>query len=295
MVSIKNPTPPLTPAPVPILNNTIDHPLTNPTPTHTHPSTFSLSGTVSLTRSQHQYPTEERDPEELERTPTKSGPPTDETAYAVDEQSQLVLLVESDESDTFSVPRNPESDSRSGGRGSISIADEPIDVSPHPKPICELPADALKVEESKHIEHTATIEDGRSSAQPEDLVMRSAQELDTYASLSALTTQPFPSIPEVTEQDDSIDKPSEDGQVGTHGELSGANGYVVEETDPKIEHAKDVRDQAESALLPSAPITPGAEEGSLAAEDQPHPAERVKKNPDVDAVSFISVRDFCCV
>ena len=297
-MSIKNPAPPLTPAPVPTSNDALFHPPTDSAPTHTQTSTSDSPGIVSLTQAQRdQYPTDERDPEEpeqiTEKLPTEWGPLTDEAVSATEEQSQLVLIVGSDASDFFPAPQNPESGPGSGGRAGIT--DEPTDVSPPLKPVGELPIDTSKVETPKGIERTVAIEDDGDSTQPKDLVTHTTQALDTRVSLPAFTTQPFLSVSEVTEQDDSTYQPSEEGAVDAHGEPNSVNGYVVGEIDPKIQHVEDVKDKAESALLPSTPTTPGAEEGSLAAEDQPHPAERVKKQPDTEAVSFVSVRDFCCV
>ena len=50
---VKNQTPPPAPAPIQTLNGTTAQPPTNPTPTHTQPSTFN--GTTSLTQAQHKF------------------------------------------------------------------------------------------------------------------------------------------------------------------------------------------------------------------------------------------------
>ena len=53
LVFNKNPTPP--PASAPTLNGTTAHPPTNPTPTHTQPSTSNFPGITSLTQAQHKF------------------------------------------------------------------------------------------------------------------------------------------------------------------------------------------------------------------------------------------------
>ena len=309
---IKNPTPSLTPAPVPTLNGTIAHSHASSTPTNTQLRTSDSPGPIFLIQAKHdRYPTEERvlgESEQIaEEPPTKFGSLTDETTRTVREQSWLVLFVESDGSDSFSAPQNPESGSGSGGRVLVGIANEPTDTSPL-KPVGELPTNAPKVEEPKSVEYTIAIVNGRDSAQPEYRATNATQESDTRVSLPALMTQPFPSIPEVMGQDDCADQPSEERAVNVHGKLKGVNGHAVEEEESKTEHVGDAKDEVQPALLPSTSPTPGGKEGSqgtnpdahksnayLAAEDQPHPAKRAKKHSETDAAPVVSVRDFCRV
>ena len=305
---VKNPTPPLAPAPVPTLNDAIAHPPANSTLMHTQTSTSYLSGTVSFTQAQRdRYPTEEKVLEESERIAekslTRSGSLTNETAGAVNEQSQLVLSVGSDRSYSFSEPQNSESGSSGGGRVSIGIAGEPTDVSA-PKPVDELPADVLKVEGPKSVEHTVAIVNGRDSAQPEDRAINVTQESDTRVSLPALTTQPSPSIPGVAGQSGCVDQPSEEGAIDTCSESKGGDGRLKEEKELKVGNIEDVKDGAEPVLLPSTSLTPRVKEGSqgtnadesnahLVAEDQPDPAKRAEKHADSSTISFIPVRHFC--
>ena len=292
-MSIKNSTPSLAPAPVTTLDDTMVHPPMKFTQTHTQLSTPDSSGIASLTHEQRdRYPTEGKVLEEseqvIEEPHTKRGPPTDVAASAFDERSRFVLFVGSDSSDFFSASRN--SDSSPCERDLIGIADESTDVSPLPGPAGGLPPDASKLGRLQNSVHVGAI-DERGSARPENLAIYVTQEPDTPVSLPVFTTQPFPSIPEVTGQDDSTDHSSE-GVVNVYIKLGGGNGHVVEAEEAKIEHIEGVKDEAKPTPSRPTSFTSGMEEDSPAPEDQPHPAKWTKKRSETGSVSFISVRDF---
>ena len=156
----------------------------------------------------------------LTKRPYISKSLTDLVNSVVKEQSQLVLSVESDGSNSFSAPQTSIKRTSSGNADRwilIDGAEGTPDEFPPLEPVDVLPIDASEVGRHNDNGHTGAIENARDSAKPEDLTIRTTQKSEKHVSLhDASVTPPLPSRPEVTGQDDftGLQYPTEVGVLG---------------------------------------------------------------------------------